>query len=80
MQFQADVLGVPVVVPEVGETTALGAASLAAVGAGVWTQDRVVRGWRESARYEPALAADRRDELVAQWRRAVERARGWAAG
>jgi glycerol kinase len=80
MQFQADVLGVPVVVPEVRETTALGAASLAAVGAGVWTQDQVVRGWRESARYEPALAADRRDELVAQWRRAVERARGWAAG
>ncbi|MFA9271057.1 MAG: glycerol kinase GlpK, partial [Baekduiaceae bacterium] len=47
MQFQADVLGVPVVVPEVRETTALGAASLAGVGAGVFSQDQVTRNWRE---------------------------------
>jgi len=63
---------------EIRDTTALGAASLAAVGAGVWTQDRVVSGWREAARFEPRMEAAERDELVAQWRRAVERARGWA--
>jgi glycerol kinase len=78
MQFQADVLGVPVVLPEIAETTALGAASLAGVGAGVWSQDRVVSGWRERARYEPRMGDDERAGLVADWVRAVERARGWA--
>ena len=46
MQFQADVLGVPVLVPEVHETTALGAAYLAGLGCGVWTLDDVRAGWR----------------------------------
>jgi glycerol kinase len=78
MQFQADVLGVPVLLPEISETTALGAASLAGVGAGLWWQDRVVAGWRERARYEPRMGDDERAALVADWRRAVERARGWA--
>src|SRR3954451_6189524 len=80
MQFQADMLGVPVVVPEVAETTAFGAASLAGVGAGVWTLDRVGKTWRERARYEPRLDAGRREELLAGWTRAVERARGWERG
>jgi glycerol kinase len=80
MQFQADILGVPVVVPEVSQTTALGAAALAAVGAGLWTQDRVVQGWRERSRYEPRMDAAERDALVADWRRALMRSRGWAAG
>jgi glycerol kinase len=80
MQFQADMLGVPVVVPEVAETTAFGAASLAGVGAGVWTLDRVGKTWRERARYEPRLDAGRREELLAGWTRAVERARGWEQG
>ncbi|HEX6391477.1 MAG TPA: glycerol kinase GlpK, partial [Solirubrobacteraceae bacterium] len=79
MQFQADVLGVPVVVPEVAETTALGAAMLAGVGAGVFSQDAVVRGWRERSRYEPAMGADEREALLADWRRAVTRAREWVA-
>ena len=78
MQFQADVLGVPVVVPEVAETTALGAALLAGVGAGVWTQDRVAALWRERARYEPRMGADERAALLAGWARALERSRGWA--
>jgi glycerol kinase len=78
MQFQADVLGVPVVVPEVAETTALGAASLAGVGAGVLSQDAVVRNWRERARFEPAMDAGERDRLLAEWHRAVARARDWA--
>jgi glycerol kinase len=77
MQFQADVLGVPVVIPEVAETTALGAAFLAGVGAGAWTLDRVQKQWRERTRYEPAMGADQREELLAGWRRAVERSRGW---
>ncbi len=77
MQFQADVLGVPVVVPEVRETTALGAAMLAGVGAGVFSQDAVVRNWRERSRYEPAMGDDERAGLLADWRRAVARAREW---
>jgi glycerol kinase len=78
MQFQADVLGVPVVVPEVSETTALGAAYLAGVGAGLWTIDQVRQGWRERSRYEPAMGDDQRQMLLAGWRRAVERSLRWA--
>jgi glycerol kinase len=78
MQFQADVLGVPVVVPEVAETTALGAAYLAGVGVGLWTIDDVSRAWRERRRYEPAMGDDERSSLMHDWQRAVERARGWA--
>ncbi len=78
MQFQADVLGVPVVVPEIAETTALGAAYLAGIGAGAWSLDDVRSSWRERARYEPAMEPARREELLDRWRAAVERARGWA--
>jgi glycerol kinase len=78
MQFQADVLGVPVVVPEIAETTALGAAYLAAVGTDGLTVDQVRRSWRERSRYEPSMSADQRETLLAGWRRALERARGWA--
>ena len=78
MQFQADVLGVPVLVPEVAETTALGAAYLAGIGVGLWTVDEVKRSWRVKHSYEPAMSEDQRQELLAGWRRAVERSRGWA--
>jgi glycerol kinase len=78
LQFQADVLGVPVVLPEVAETTALGAAFLAGVGAGAFTQDRVRELWRQRARFEPLMSADERETRLAEWSRAVERARGWA--
>jgi glycerol kinase len=77
MQFQADVLGVPVVVPEIAETTALGAAYLAGVGVGMWTIDQVARNWREKRRYEPAMSADQRESLLADWRRALDRSRAW---
>jgi glycerol kinase len=80
MQFQADVLGVPVVVPEIEQTTALGAASLAAVGCGLWTQDRVVKGWRERRRFEPAMGDDERGALLEGWRRAVRVTRAQAGG
>jgi glycerol kinase len=79
MQFQADVLGAPVVVPEIAETTALGAAYLAGIASGRWTQEQVREMWRQAARYEPAMGADRREELLAGWARALERSRGWAA-
>jgi glycerol kinase len=73
MQFQADVLGVPVVVPEVAETTALGAATLAGVGAGLWTLDRVRSDRRERARYEPDMSDHERTRLLDEWREAVGR-------
>ncbi|HEX2015082.1 MAG TPA: glycerol kinase GlpK [Solirubrobacteraceae bacterium] len=79
MQFQADVLGVPVVVPEVQQTTALGAAALAGVGAGVSTLDGVRSSWRERSRYEPAMAAAERERLLSRWGEALARARSWAA-
>jgi glycerol kinase len=80
MHFQADVLGAPVVVPEITETTALGAAYLAGVASGLWSEPDVRAMWREAARYEPSMAEDRREALLSEWRRALERARGWAAG
>ncbi len=79
MQFQADVLGTEVVVPEVSETTALGAAYLAGIATGVWSREQVAGMWREAARYEPAMGEDERRSLLAGWHRAVERSRGWAA-
>ena len=79
MQFQADVLGVPVVVPEIAETTALGAAYLAGIGIDRWSGAQVEGMWRESARYEPRMGVAEREALLAEWRRAVERSRGWAA-
>jgi glycerol kinase len=79
MQFQADVLGAPVVVPEIAETTALGAAYLAGIATGRWTRQQVGEMWREAARYEPAMGEDERESLLGQWRRAVERAKGWAS-
>ncbi|HWA53726.1 MAG TPA: glycerol kinase GlpK [Solirubrobacterales bacterium] len=78
MQFQADVLGCEVIVPEVEETTALGAAYLAGVATGRWSLEEVAQMWRESARYEPAMGEDERAALLADWHRAIERARGWA--
>ena len=79
MQFQADVLGVPVVVPEVAETTALGAAFLAGVATGRWAPGDVGRIWREAASYEPRMGEDEREALLAEWHRALERARHWAS-
>ena len=63
MQFQADMLGVPVVVPEIADTTVLGAAYLAGVATGTWTEDDVKSLWTESVRYEPAMGDDQRQSL-----------------
>ncbi len=73
MQFQADVLGVPVVVAEMAETTALGAAYLAGVGVGAWTLSDVRDGWLEGARYEPRMSEDERQTLLTGWDDALAR-------
>ena len=78
MQFQADILGVPVVVPEIDQTTALGAAYLAGVAVGAWTEEQTREMWREARRYEPRMGDDERERLLSGWRDAVERSRGWA--
>jgi glycerol kinase len=79
MQFQADALAVPVSVPEVAETTALGAACLAGIASGRWSAERVAGMWREAARYEPRMGDDERRSLLSDWHRAVDRSRGWAS-
>jgi glycerol kinase len=78
MQFQADIMGVPVVRPEVTETTALGAAYLAGLATGFWGGlDEIAAQWRAERRFEPTMHADQRESMLAQWRRAVERSRRW---
>jgi glycerol kinase len=78
MQFQADILGIPVRRPEVLETTALGAAYLAGLAVGFWNEPHEIADhWREQRRFEPRIDAAERDALYAGWLRAVERARGW---
>lgn len=77
MQVQADQLGIPVERPEIQETTALGAAFLAGLGAGVWsTREELRHTWRLDRRFEPGA---RDDHAYGDWLRAVERSRGWAA-
>lgn len=79
LQFQADLIGVPVVRPVVTETTALGAAFLAGLAVGFWRDEAELAAlWRAERRFEPAMAADRRAERMAGWRRAVERSLHWA--
>jgi glycerol kinase len=78
MQFQADVLGVPVVRPKVLETTALGAAYLAGLAVGYWKSDAdVTSNWRVDRRFEPAMSRERVAEMRRGWQKAVERAKGW---
>jgi len=79
MQFQADILGVPVETPEIAETTALGAAYLAGLAVGFWGgQEDVERRWRLARRYQPNMPETEREALYGGWQRAVERARSWA--
>jgi glycerol kinase len=78
LQFQADLLGTRVVRPVVAETTALGAAYLAGLAVGYWNStDDVARNWALDRQFQPQLPDDRRQTLIAQWRRAVERSRSW---
>ncbi len=76
MQFQADILGVPVVRPACIETTALGAAYLAGLHVGFWPDiDAVASQWREAARFKPSIDSAERAKLLAKWHRAIERSR-----
>jgi glycerol kinase len=78
MQFQADVLGVPVVRPQVTETTALGAAYLAGLATSFWASPEELRAKRQNdKRFEPKMSAPERAERRARWQRAVERAKNW---
>jgi glycerol kinase len=79
MQFQADVLGVPVVRPQVTETTALGAAYLAGLATGFWASPDVLRAQRQGdARFDPKMNDAERAERRGRWQRAVERAKNWS--
>lgn len=78
MQFQADILGVPVQRPAVTETTALGAAYLAGLATGYWASpDEITGQWAVERTFKPKMSAEQRDSLYAGWERAVERAKGW---
>jgi glycerol kinase len=79
MQLQADVLGVPVVLPQISETTALGAAYLAGVGVGVWSIDDVRAAWRERTRFEPRMEQSERARLLAGWDETLAAARNLGA-
>jgi glycerol kinase len=79
MQFQADLLGVPVQRPQITETTALGAAWLAGLAVGFWSSEaELAQQWRPAARFEPAIGKSQAAERLAEWSRAVARARDWA--
>src|SRR5690606_21304947 len=79
MQFQANVLGVPVVRPVVSETTALGAACLAGLALGFWKDpSQLAAQTRIDRRFEPSCSRDEMEGRVTQWRRAVERSKDWA--
>ncbi|MCW2985452.1 MAG: glycerol kinase, partial [Conexibacter sp.] len=78
MQFQADLLGVPVIRPQVAETTALGAAYAAGLATGFWSDVESLRqNWQEDKRWEPTMDAAKRDEYFKYWKKAVTRTFDW---
>ncbi len=78
MQFQADILGVPVVRPVVPETTALGAAYAAGLAVGFWKDtDELRANWQEGKRWEPTMASEERDRLLRNWRKAITKTLDW---
>jgi glycerol kinase len=78
MQFQADVLGIPVERPDLVETTALGAAGLAGIGVGLWPSAEEFLSGRRFSRFNPKMSAADRERLLAGWHRAVDCALAWA--
>ncbi|MDO4555894.1 MAG: glycerol kinase GlpK [Lachnospiraceae bacterium] len=78
LQFQADILGVPVERPEITETTCLGGVYMAGLAVGYWdTVEEVCDFWRVEKSFEPSIIEEKRKELITMWSRAVERAGGW---
>jgi glycerol kinase len=79
MQFQADVLGAPVIRPQITETTALGAAFAAGLAVGFWADEGELRErWAPQRRWEPQMDERTREREYAQWRKAVSRSLDWA--
>ena len=79
MQFQSDILGVPIEVPLTTETTSCGAAYLAGLAVGFWrNQNEIAATWKVAERYESRMSETERSRLCTQWLRAVERAKSWA--
>jgi glycerol kinase len=76
-QLQADLLGIPVRRPRQTETTALGAAFLAGLGAGIWSDADLASLWKLDREFEPQMSRDQADSLQSRWRRAVERSLQW---
>ena len=77
MQFQADMLGVPVIRPEVVETTVFGAAYAAGLAVGFWKQDELRAGWSENKRWLPQMDDATRERQYAMWKKAVTRTFDW---
>jgi len=78
MQFQADILGVPVDRPQVTETTALGAAYLAGLAVGVWgNKEELIKNWKLDNRFEPKMAGEQSAKLYKGWQKAVKRSMDW---
>ncbi|MDR1021092.1 MAG: glycerol kinase GlpK [Synergistaceae bacterium] len=78
MQFQADILGIPVERPVITETTVLGAAYLAGLAVGYWESlDEITANWKVERTFEPQIGEDEREHRYAGWKRAIERAAGW---
>ena len=81
MQFQSDILGTPIERCSVPETTALGAAYLAGLSVGLWEDlDEIAGLWDADLTFRPEMEPERSDRLYGEWKRAVERAKGWATG
>lgn len=78
MQFQSDILGVPVIRPVVNETTALGAAYAAGLAVGFWkSEDDIRDNWAQDKTWEPKMDESDRERLYSGWNKAVERTYGW---
>jgi len=78
MQFQSDILQIPLVRPKILETTALGAAYLAGLAVGFWKNtDEIKEQWQEDKRFEPSMSKDEAMGLLYRWNKAVEKSKGW---
>ena len=78
MQFEADIMGIPIVRPQVLETTAMGVALMAGLAVGVYPDtDALKKLWKQDLVFEPKMSQEKREELLHGWHRAVERSRDW---
>ena len=78
MQFQSDILGIPIERHAIAETTALGAAYLAGLATDFWQDtNEIAASWESDKRFTPSMDADRRSRLYAHWQRAVDRSKNW---